>query len=952
MTSLFDSSLPKGAAPLRLLVVDDREGFRQQLRRIFEHEGYEVSTAESGEEAIATLEQSSPDLVITDIVMPHGDGFVFLEHIKKHAPRCPVIIMTAYSSQESAVKALRLGAYDYVTKPFDLDVILAVVKRAADYCRLQRAMVESRAKLIAQVSEMSALYDTSLDLVSSFSLPQVLESLVSRAMDLLHAQGGNIYLYDETRAQLTVAVSRGPWGDSTGHTVALGEGLAGKVAQSGRPLQVNDYSNWKARELQYKDAGFTNVVGVPLMLRDRVVGVLNVADDARRGGFSEADEALLVRLAPLAALAIERARLHSQTEARLAEVRRAHQEISALQDLTAVIQSSLALPDVLSRIAEGVVQGLGYRAAMVAVYDPRRDALVVKAAAVDQEVWAQGEALAGMGMIDASLTMDYEENLAIRYARRGEMAVTHQLADLFRPAVGEDIAQAIQQMAGVRTLATVPLMADDQLVGNFFAGSHRDNLGEADIASLRAFARQAALAIEHARLFEQESERRRLADILRGISAIISSTLDLEELQTLILQQVAGVFIYDSCGLFLVPDGRPELVAGQRFGGPADEPVVELNETPADLFVALSKSRRALVLSKVPEEMQWPATGPARVQSWMGAPLIARNEVLGFLTMNSYTANTYHREDEPHMMAFAHQTAAAIANARLYAETERNWREQEYLQEIAQVFNSTLDLEQVLALVMAKTNDLLGVEAGSVALLTKDRRELVFHASVGGGADAVKGFRMPAGEGIVGWVVSHAKSLLVSNVSKDPRHYGRVDAESGFETRSILCVPLIAKGVVIGAIEVLNKIGGFFTAADRRMAEAMALSAATAIENAQLFQREKQALERLRQAQTKLIRTQRLAALGQIGVTVRHEVNNPLTVILGNADWLLQELDNLQGEPLSALEAIRANAIRIKDIINKLKDIKTDRVTEYTSGIEMIDLHGRDAVEGQEGDMD
>jgi len=165
-------------------------------------------------------------------------------------------------------------------------------------------------------------------------------------------------------------------------------------------------------------------------------------------------------------------------------------------------------------------------------------------------------------------------------------------------------------------------------------------------------------------------------------------------------------------------------------------------------------------------------------------------------------------------------------------------------------------------------------------------------------------------------------------------------------------VPLVAKGTVIGAIEVLNKIDGPFDVGDLRMMEALALSAATAIENAKLFQREKQALEKLRRAQDELVRAQRLAALGQIGVTVRHEVNNPLTVVLGNTDWLLEELAEVDGELLRALEAIRTSALRIRDIVDKLEDIQTDRVTEYGNGIEMIDIHDRDAdIQGVEGTL-
>ena len=775
---------------MRLLVVDDKADFREHLRHLLTDEGYQVIMAASGEEAIVVLESLSPDVVITDIVMPRGDGFSILKHVQEHDLRCPVIAITAYGSQESAVKALRLGAYDYVTKPFDPDVILAAVKRAADHRRLQQAVSEGQKEL--------------------------------------------------------------------------------------------------------------------------------------------------------AALAIERARLYSQTEAQLADARRAHQEISALQDLTAAIQSSLSLPKVLNRIAEGVVQGLGYRAAMVAVYDPRRDALVVQSAALDREVWAKGEALTGLNMIGAFLTMDHEENLAIRAARRGEIAFTHHLVDLFRPAVDEETAAVLQQMVGVRTLATVPLRASGQLVGNFFAGSSRDSISEADIASLKAFARQAALGIEHAWLFEQEQRRREVADTLAEVSRAIDSTLDLEKVLDLVLEGLASVIEYDSSAILLLEQDslRVKAVRGVLTTEALDVTI------PADdnsLSRRVLDARRPIVVADVQDFPGWDATAyGSHIRSWIGAPLVARGQAIGLLSVDSQQEDAYNERDAQVVMAFAHQVAAAIANARLYAEAERNWREQRYLQEIAHAFSSTLDLEQVLTLVMGKTNELLGVEAGSVALLSQDRQELVFHASVGGGADVVKGLRMPASEGIVGWVVSHGESLLVPDIAQDARHYGQVDARSGFKTRSVLCVPLMVKGTVIGAIEVLNKIGGPFDAHDRRMAEVLALSAAPAIENARLFQREKRALEKLRQAQDELVRAQRLAVLGQIGVTVRHEVNNPLTVVVGNTDWLLQELTDLTGEGRRALEAVRANALRIRDIVKKLEDIQTDRVTEYVSGIEMIDIYNQD----------
>jgi GAF domain-containing protein len=549
-----------------------------------------------------------------------------------------------------------------------------------------------------------------------------------------------------------------------------------------------------------------------------------------------------------------------------------------------------------------------------------------------------------MGLIDAGLTMEHDENLAIRCARRGKMGITHHLADLFRPAVDEETAQTLQQMAGVCTMVTVPLMVDGRLVGNFFAGSSRDALGPADIALLQAFARQAALAIEHARLFEQEQSRYRVAAMLTEVSRVINSTLQLEEVLNLVLEGLESV-VRSDCSAILLQEQDNLRVKAVRGALSAEMQSAGIPVHENSLTRSVMDSRRPIVIADMQRHPNWyDAPFVCDIRGWIGAPLIAHDEVIGLLTVGSAQVDAYDEEEAEVVMALAQQAAAAITNARFYAEAERNSREQRYLQEIAHDFSATLDLEQVLMRVMAKTNELLGAEAGSIVLLSEEQQELVFHTSVGGRADVVKGLRLQAGEGIVGWVTSHGESLVVPDLSHDPRHYAQVDAVSGYTTRSILCVPLIAQGTVIGAIEVMNKIDGLFDAGDLRMMEALALSAATAIENARLFQREKQALKRLREAQDELVRAQRLAALGQIGVTVRHEVNNPLTVVMGNADWLLEELADLDGELLKALESIRASALRIRDIVDKLEDIQTDRVTEYGNGIEMIDIHDPDAA--------
>ena len=169
-----------------------------------------------------------------------------------------------------------------------------------------------------------------------------------------------------------------------------------------------------------------------------------------------------------------------------------------------------------------------------------------------------------------------------------------------------------------------------------------------------------------------------------------------------------------------------------------------------------------------------------------------------------------------------------------------------FLNEVSQAVTSTLDLNEVLTNLMARINDVLGMEAASILLVNESSGELEFATAAGGGAEQVKGLRLRPGQGIAGWVAQTGQTLLVPDVSKDSRFYPEIDNLSGFVTRSVLCVPLKIKGRVVGVIEALNKAEGTFTEHDRHLLEAMAPTAAIAIENAQFYQALRESEEKYR----------------------------------------------------------------------------------------------------------
>ncbi|MEW6200473.1 MAG: sigma-54 dependent transcriptional regulator [bacterium] len=124
-----------------ILIVDDDRQLRQSFQRLLSEEGYEVRTAASGEEGVEMVKQKIPDLVIMDVRMPGMNGLEAFRAMRKTEPKLPVIIMTAYSTTDTAIEATKMGAFDYVLKPFEIPDILTLIEQAIEAGRLMRTRV-------------------------------------------------------------------------------------------------------------------------------------------------------------------------------------------------------------------------------------------------------------------------------------------------------------------------------------------------------------------------------------------------------------------------------------------------------------------------------------------------------------------------------------------------------------------------------------------------------------------------------------------------------------------------------------------------------------------------------------------------------------------------------------------------------------------------------------------
>src|SRR3954465_6934643 len=172
----------------RVLVVDDEKFIREILAEFLGMEGYFVRTAEDGSSALAELGRAHYDLVISDLKMPKMGGMELLEAMSRVAPNALTVIMTGFGTVETAIDAMKRGAYDYILKPFKVEEVIHVVQRGLEKQRLAAENLRLR--------EALSLYKVSEAIAASLSLEEVLATVGDAAIHEIHGDLASTWLDD------------------------------------------------------------------------------------------------------------------------------------------------------------------------------------------------------------------------------------------------------------------------------------------------------------------------------------------------------------------------------------------------------------------------------------------------------------------------------------------------------------------------------------------------------------------------------------------------------------------------------------------------------------------------------------------------------------------------------------------------------------------------------------
>ena len=290
----------------RVLVVDDEKFIRDILADFLGMEGYIVRTAEDGESALAELSRAKYDLVISDLKMPKMGGIELLQEVAKVDPAAITVIMTGFGTVETAIDAMKRGAYDYILKPFKVEEVIHIVQRGLDKQRLAAENL--------RLKEAVSLYKVSEAIQASLNLEQVLATIGDGAIHELHAELVSTWLDDGEGSFIErQRIANYPGHDES--SFGAFDPLALKAHLERDAVLLSHGQQSAPFFVKTPDILPSSLVVVPLRVRDRLIGWISAALFSPQKRFDEGQRKLLSLIGSRAAAAIENARLYQDLQA-------------------------------------------------------------------------------------------------------------------------------------------------------------------------------------------------------------------------------------------------------------------------------------------------------------------------------------------------------------------------------------------------------------------------------------------------------------------------------------------------------------------------------------------------------------------------------------------------------------------------------------------------------------
>src|SRR5213593_4554552 len=618
-----------------------------------------------------------------------------------------------------------------------------------------------------------------------------------------------------------------------------------------------------------REAGLGSILAVPMVAGDTLIGVLTVR--ARLGELAAVeDQALVTSLAARAALAIQNARAYSDA------VRRAS-HLGALATLSQSITVSLDTAVLMDRIVCTAAAMRPGALAATHVYDAETDTLRYAGCSSDM-------------LRELPDLRDAHQGLpGLVFEQRAPVVVAQPLAHprTSAPEWWRDRPQA--------SYFGVPILVGETFVGvlDYIAPDGIPDPEEQE--TLRLLAAQAGIAVRNAALYQAERAEAQRASTLAAVAQRTTRALELDELLTMIAESATALTGVRFASFWLADEERRTLTLRRTptIGAPAAISRDRVSYGQG-MVGQVGRTREPVVIDDVFAAADivldpdwWRSCG---FTSFAGYPIMAADELLAVLVLIDDHPLRFTAKTREVIAMFIAQASVAIKNARLYREAQRRRDVAEALARVGREVTGTLDVERIAYLVARGVVELLEGHGSLVFRYEAEARTLHAIGFFGEDASAVKGIVLQPGEGAAGLAVAERRIVSTSDILNEPGFHLTPALRERIQSRlyrSVLCVPLVARDRVVGALAMGAEAGRVFTREEHLVLQAFADQAALAIENAQLYASARDSLARLRETQAQLLQAGKMSALGQLVSGVAHELNNPLSVIIGYGQLML-----------------------------------------------------------------
>ncbi len=651
---------------------------------------------------------------------------------------------------------------------------------------------------------------------------QKLDQLAEKLCDVFGLTAVSILNWDVvsyfTRFERQDGVSFSPEYFQENRLSEIIEGLSWWQSPANPVLSQHDdptLSDWEKNHLLLHRA--KAILFVPIQANDEIIGCLELASNRAEQYFSPSDIELTEFVAQQTAFAVARDQLFK------AEARR-RREAEILLDVAEFVSSSLDRDEILARVMEIL------RVYLDDVHNCSISLITEDGLQLETILsWYADEAYALLPKGKRTEIGDsFTSHLALE---SGEPIFISDLKTI--PFTNNFTTSMIE--IGLRAILCVPLKVKNKPVGTLHVHHwHKPrHFSSEEIALLQGVANQAAIAIENARLFANERRQLNLSRTLQKVGALLTTSLQLEEVYEHIFDLLSRVVAYKSASLYRLDKANDQFTLVKARGFPASFLDSRDFVLPSDhVFAQIAIPPGWTVAADLRTVSSWiNLAGDDRARAWIGAFLVVKGEINGILSVDGMRVDQYSEEDGRMVATFANQAAVAIENARLYDETMRQAKELAILHQVSQETAVSLNIDNFLEKITKTVGAELFPHIFGFVMYDTETQELRPHASYAPVAEKFEEKGIPLDHSIVGQVVKSGRPYYAPNVLEDSHYFPTVS-----NVLSELVVPLKLNQEVVGVIDVASPEAEAFPQRDIDFLTTLAGNIAAVMERANLYE--------------------------------------------------------------------------------------------------------------------